>query len=377
MTAEVREEYETDVGRDHLTLLDDGTHTFPSMLEAIGAARSEIVLEMYWFDSDATGRKFAAALAERARAGVTVRVIYDSLGSLGVDEDMFESMRAAGADVREYHPLGPWRRRYRFGVANNRDHRKILVVDDRIGFTGGINLAHAWAPVSDGGSCWHDDMVRIEGPSAKILRSVFFETWALLGGTVPADVESRRSTPNAPIRILTNNSRKQRNEIRRAYLTEIRSAKRFVYITNSYFVPDLAVRRALRDAVRRGVDVRVLVAGESDVRAVFYATHHLYTRLLKAKIRIFEWTKTVLHSKTAIVDGEWCTIGTFNLDYRSWRSNEEVNAAIRDSGLAGAMRIRFDRDCNESHEVKLSEWRYRSLWERLLEQFYFLFRKLL
>ena len=341
---------------NRVTLLHDGARAFPSMLAAIRSATREVLLEMYWFGSDRTGRAFADALMERARAGVVVRVIFDAVGCIGTDRRMFSEMEAAGCVVHEHHPVAPWRARFRWAVLNNRDHRKILVVDGRVAFTGGVNLGDPWAAESEGGGGWRDDMVRVEGPAAIDFRGVFLRTWRRMVRDAHAEsrgIAARMSArPPAPseddpnelqsdgvgVSVLTTSFRRRRSAIRRFYLEKIRAARRYVYITNSYFAPDWTVRHALASAVRRGVDVRVIVPKVSDVPAVDYAGRRLFDWLLSRGVILYQWDRSVLHAKTAVIDDAWCTIGTYNLDYRSWRLNLEVNAAIEDAGVARAMR---------------------------------------
>jgi len=402
-------EHDIPVAGNTVTLLVDGEQAFPSMLAAIAGARTEVLLEMYWFQSDVIGQRFADALAERARAGLRVCVIYDAIGSLGVDEAMFDALRAAGAEVREYNPVAPWKNRWRIGTLNNRDHRKILVTDAEVAFTGGINIGLQWAPESEGGAAWRDDAVRIEGPAAVQLRVVFFETWRRLGGAPAPTLRAPRTTTEGviaasdaqrgaasdaqqgaasdaqqgsesargrqPVRALPSGHRRTRALIRSAYLHHIRRAQRYVYIANSYFIPDREVRAALIGAAARGVDVRVLLAGQSDVPAVYYASRYLYARLLGNGVAIYEWTKSVFHAKTAVVDGAWSTVGSYNIDHRSWRLNLEINVAIDGPEVAEAIRTRFLADLEVSSKVELAQFRFRSIAERFLEWFYYLFRK--
>ncbi len=370
------------VAGNKVTLLHDGAQCFPAMLDAIAAAKNEILLEMYWFHSDRTGTVFADLLSDKAREGVRVQIIYDAVGSWEASESMFDRMRAAGCDVHQFHPIAPWRKRFRVGVVNRRDHRKILVVDGRVFFTGGVNLGDPWAPPSEGGEGWRDDMIRVEGPAALQARAVFLETWTALGRPVLPRGEWRPSDDEIPgcesrVRVLTNFHRGDRVAIRREYLERIAAARRYVYIANSYFVPDRVVRRHLADAAERGVDVRVLVPGEGDVQAVFYAGRSLYDRLLSSGIGLWEWQRAVLHSKSAVIDDHWCTVGTYNLDHRSWRFNLEVNVAIRDAAVGRAMKARFEQDLSASVPVDPRTRRFRPLSERLLESFFYLFRKLL
>jgi len=366
-----------------VTLLHDGEQAFPAMLEAIEAAEREILLEMYWFGSDKVGRQFAEALSSRAKAGLRVRVIYDAVGSIQSDGRMFARMRAAGCEVEQYNPIAPWRARFRIGVVNHRDHRKLLIIDRRIGFTGGINLGDEWAPEDAGGGGWRDDTIRIEGLAVEQMRNIFVHAWQRIVEPRPGGKPSIPPVAEIPeeegsrVRVLANHYFGERRAIRRAYLNRIASAKRSVCITNSYFIPDLRIRRVLRQAAERGVDVRVMIPGKSDSFPAQYAGRRLYGRLLRGGIKLFEWQRSILHSKTAIVDGEWCTVGTYNLDYRSWRFNLEVVAAIEDAAVAGAMEQRFNEDLEQAKPISYEEWRRRPLLVRMLDSFFYLFRKML
>ncbi len=368
-----------------VTLLHDGEQAFPSMLEAIEEARSEILLEMYWFGSDHTGTAFANALAERARDGVVVRIVYDSLGSWETSRSLFDRLREAGCDVQEFGPIAPWRRQFRIGVVNHRNHRKMLIVDRRVGFTGGVNLGDPWAPVEEGGQGWRDDMVRIEGPAVEQMRAIFKNGWKRViepaspsrPSMAPPAADEFPDDANSKVRVLANHYFGERRAIRRAYLERIRSAKRSVYITNSYFVPDFRIRRALSQAAQSGVDVRVILPARTDVPAVYYAARNLYGLLLESGIRLYEWQGRVLHAKTAVIDGMWSTIGTYNLDYRSWRFNLEVTAAIEDEHFGHAMEKRFFADLEHAPSVDLAAWRKRPFKDRLVENFFYRFRKML
>ncbi len=370
-----------------VTLLHDGAQCFPAMLDAIEDARHEVLLEMYWFGSDQTGWRFANALMDKAREGVRVALIYDAVGSIEADSAVFEAMRAAGVRVIDYNPIAPWRRRFRIGVVNRRNHRKMLIVDRRIGFTGGINIADQWADESEGGEGWRDDMVRIEGLAVSSMRTIFLHAWNQLADEDDEDqAEPIEGEPpperfvaegDARVRVLANHFLGERRAIRSTYLERIRRATKSVYITNSYFVPDWAIRNALSQAASRGVDVRVLLPGESDVPAVSYASRHMYGWLLDHGIHMHEWGGNVLHAKTAVIDGEWMTVGTYNLDYRSWRFNLEVTVAIEDEQVGRAMNERFFLDLESARRVDERSHRYRPISDRVLEYFFYLFRKLL
>jgi len=366
------------VGGNVASFLHDGDECFPSMLAAIHEAREEILLEMYWFDSDGTGRRFADALSDRARAGVRVHVMYDAVGSITAEDVMFDAMREAGCDVVEYHPFAPWRSRFRFGKINNRDHRKMLIVDGRVGFTGGVNLSDLWSGSSSGGVGFRDDMVRVEGPVVADMRTLFFRTYRAHQGAEPC-IPMPRAAPvgNLNVAVLANDVFRERRRIRRTYLAEIVRATREIVIVNAYFVPDRQVRHALQAARKRGVKVRVMLPVESDVVAVRYATRRLYTWMLERGIEIHEWGQSVLHSKTAIIDRHWCTVGTHNFDYRSLAYNLEVNLAMRDFETAERLLDRVERDFAVSVPVSLEVWRARPLIERLLEEFFYRLRRFL
>ncbi len=367
------------IGGNVVTLLRDGAEAFPAMLEAIAGARRQVLLEMYWFDSDRAGRRFAEALASAAQRGVEVGVIYDSVGSFGANSEMFTDLEASGVQVLEYNPVLPWSRRFRFDRLTRRDHRKILVVDGQVGFTGGINLADAWLPEAEDGGGWRDDMVRIEGPAVSGLTRCFHSVWRRQRGERLVITGPRTSVVpgGQPVRVLGEAFFRNRRQIVRAYLKHLWSATSSAWLTNSYFVPDRSVLRALVAAADRGVDVRVLLPGESDVKIVQWASRAAWGRLMSRGVRIYEFQRNVLHAKTAVIDGRWATIGTFNLDHLSLRSNLEVNVAVEDERFAESMQRSFERDLAESREVDARQFRFRSLGDRLLEIVAYRFRKLL
>lgn len=375
--------FEAMVSGNRVTLLHDGEQAFPAMLEAIAKAERDILLEMYWFASDRVGRQFTDALVSKAEAGVQVRLIYDAVGSIQSDGRMFARLRDAGCEVLEYNPIAPWRARFRIGVVNNRDHRKLLIVDRKLGFTGGVNLGDEWAPEGAGGAGWRDDTVRIEGPAVEQMCDIFDYGWLRI--VEPQTVVRPRlqphvdsgDRPGSRVRVLANHYFRERRAIRQAYLRRIESAQRSVCITNSYFVPDGQIRRVLGRAVNRGAEVRVIVPGKSDVPVVRRAARKLYGRLLESGVQLYEWQSSILHSKTAVIDGRWCTVGTYNLDARSLRFNLEVVAAVEDAAVAGAMEDRFNEDLEHTTPVSYEDWRRRPLHVRMLDDFFYRFHRLL
>jgi cardiolipin synthase len=360
------------VGGNRVTLYHDGAACLAALLEAIRSAHTEILLEMYWFGSDATGMRFADALREQAEKGVRVGIAYDAVGSWETDRRMFDALRTAGCDVREYNPLRPFRWRWPWRVGNRRNHRKLLIVDGQLGMTGGVNLADPWAPVAQGGGGFRDNLIKVEGPAVTQMRAIFASTWrsALPHMPPPAAVGS------TAVRVLANDRRKNRRRIERAYLHAIRHARRHVLIENSYFIPSWLVRHALAKAVKRGVDVRILLPQVSDVPAVTFATRRSYQRLLERGVRLYEWGESVLHSKIAVVD-HWCTVGTHNLDYRSWLFNLEINVVIDDRIVADELAARIELAIASSTQVDARIWALRPLLQRLLEELFYRFRRLL
>jgi cardiolipin synthase len=369
------------VAGNRVRLLQDGGSAFPAMLEAINGAREQILLEMYWFDSGRIGRRFAAALHEALARGVEVGIIYDSIGSIGADPEMFDALERAGAGVMEFNPVAPWKRRFRLSRLTRRDHRKILVVDGAIGFTGGINIGDQWLPEEQEGGGWRDDMVLVEGPAVRGFVDCFRSTWRAVGGSPlersPAPFGAPIALPEAELQEGVRVLGHSRGEISHSYLSRIQHARRRVWIANSYFVPDRKVVRALCRAADRGVDVRILLPDRSDVPMTDWAGRHVWPRLLRHGVSLYAWTGGILHSKTAVIDGRWATIGTFNLDYLSLRMNLEVTAAFLDEGFGATMEAAFERDFERSYLVDPHAFRYRALGERLLEMIAYRLRKFL
>lgn len=373
------------IGGDQVRLLRDGVEAFPAMLEAIEIARKEILLEMYWVGADAVGAKFREALAAKARAGVTVRVIYDAVGSLGISPSFWQPLLDAGGEVREFHPVSPLRPTFELSRIEQRDHRKLLVIDGHSGFTGGLNLARAWLPLEDGGEAWRDDMIEVRGYVAEEMRTLFYKTWRRvwlrnlpldLGPmNVPRDLVPLSKRPQAKVYVLASLRRSRRN-LRREYLSRINRARVSIDIANSYFVPERSVRNALYRAVLRGVKVRVIVPAKSDVAVVQFAVEAMYEALLRHGVEVYCYPGPMMHAKTAIIDDHFATIGSYNLDERSRSKNLEVNVAVEDAPFATYVRKWFDRDIENATRLDLYEWRARPLVRRGIEYMAFALRKL-
>jgi cardiolipin synthase len=356
---------------NRITLLSD-SKAFTSMLEAIDSARKSVDLETYIFNSDATGREFGRRLMEKAAQGVSVRLIFDSVGSLGIDTAFLTQLRNAGVRFLEYHPLAPWRARWAW---SRRDHRKILVVDGRVAFTGGMNIAHEHASREAGGQAWNDAHVRIEGRAVRELDRLFRAVW--FNETqrwFPLEDVALPNPGDSWAWVAANQEFLHRHLIRRAYLNALRAARREICVANAYFLPDHGIARTLASAARRGVSVRVLVPGRSDHPTVWHAGRRTYDFLLRNGVRLFEWESSILHAKTAVVDGVWCAVGSYNMDHRSLRHNLEVNLHVLDTELAAQMKKKFEADLSSARELELAAWRQRPGLDKLRERLWYQFR---
>ncbi len=368
------------LGGTRAELLSDAALAFDAMIAAIDAAEHQILLEMYWFASDVVGWRFCEHLCAAAARGVRVTVLYDGLGSWDTDGVLFEQLRAAGVEVVEFGPIAPWRQRFAWSRLSRRDHRKILVVDARVGFTGGLNLSKHSLPKAEGGYGWRDDTVKVEGAAVGALAGCFWAIYRREEGRHsphPACSDVGAVSESMLVRVLAQDGPRRRTQIMRAYLEQIRGAKLRVWLKNAYFIPDRGVRRALTRAARRGIDVRVIVPKHSDVPIAKYAGQRTFAGLMRNGVRIFEWLPSVLHSKTAVVDGIWSTVGTFNLDHMSFRTNLEVNLAVLDETFAKKMEGTFLKDLESCTEIDPQAFKLRSLAERLVELVLYQFRRLL
>lgn len=356
------------VSGNKLTLFFRGADLYPAMAEAIENAKVSVNLETYIWGGDAVGRTFAELLSRAAKRGVRTRLIYDSVGSLDLEPETETRMRNAGVQILEYHPVAPWRPRWAW---NKRAHRKILVCDGKIGFTGGMNICSEHAPKSEGGQDWPDAHARVEGPAAHELERLFRAVWHKeTGRWFESDAPVGYAPGSSEVRVVGNHEILKRFVIREGYVNALRAARSDVAIANSYFVPDWRIRRSLTQAARRGVSVRVLVPGRSDVKSVWYAMRSTYASLLSRGVRIFEWQGPMMHAKAVVVDRHWCAVGSYNLDHRSLRHNLEANLQTQDADFAAELLRNFETGVAGAREVRADDWRRRPWTERALEQFF-------
>lgn len=335
---------------NQVRVLRDGDESFPAMVQAIRNAQRYVCLETYILRDDKTGWEFAAALADRARHGVEVSLIYDGFGSFGLGAEFLEHLTGNGVRLYEYHPVMPWRRGFDL---NRRDHRKQLIVDGDIGFLGGINIADEYRK-HDGVSAWRDTHLELKGPAVRQMLRLFTLTWLRQSGLPMHSERYRHVSPplgDTAVRIMGNRRHADRGSIKKEYLSAFSEARKSILITNSYFIPDSEIRKALQDAARRGVRVALLLAGKTDVQALQLATRHFYHRFLDGGLELYEWDQSTLHAKTAVVDDDWSTVGSYNLNWRSLFHNLECNIFVSDAAVAAEMQKMFWNDVANSKVI--------------------------
>ncbi len=380
-------------------LLQDGPATYDAMLAAIAGARDHINMETYIFDDDEVGRGFATALLAKRSEGVHVNLIHDSIGTASTPKAFFDRLRDAGVQVVEFNPVNPlsaWRRGVDWSP-NQRDHRKLLIVDGHTAFLGGINIssvysggsrtrlrrpppatgastpARADGPAVEPAPAWRDTDLQLHGPVVAGLQALFLASWQQQTGTAPVQRDYypplKVMGPHLVRALASAAGNDDDSPIYSTLLSAIGSAETSVAITIAYFVPDAQLLAALSDAARRGVDVQIILPSLSDSWLVFHAGRSHYDALLQAGVKIHERRGVVLHAKTALIDGVWSTVGSTNLDWRSFVHNQEVNAVVLGPAFGTQMQRMFDADLRLSDPVLLPAWQARAWSQRVKEQF--------
>jgi cardiolipin synthase len=345
------------LGGNRLRLFTRGDEAFAAMCQAIGEARTEVLVESYILKDDATGREFAARLAAAAARGVAVKVLADFFGSFATHSRFWAALRRSGVEARLFNPIFP-----QLWLQPFRDHRKILVVDRRVAFTGGMNIADEYGSSrrrSRRGP-WRDSQLRVEGPTAWDMAVVFSEAWKRSGGKI--HLSRLENPPEGPVRILTLDSRPGRGhgETAAVLAAVAAAARRRFWITNASFAPRHQALGHLGRAAARGVDVRLLLPGPTDVAIVRHAGHASFRRLLAAGVRIFEYRREVLHAKTLVADDFVSIAGSTNLDFRSFHFNAESNLVILDRDVGAVFAAVFEQDLAHSQEITTARWSRRS-----------------
>ena len=353
---------------NHVTALQNGVEIFPAMLEAIHAAKVSITFETYIYWSGEIGAKFADALAERARAGVRVNVTIDWVGSIKMEQELVDRMEDAGVHVERYRPLH-W---YNISRMNNRTHRKLLVVDGRIGFTGGVGIADQWQGNAEDAEHWRETHFRIEGPVVAQLQAAFNDNWIKTTGEVlngEAYFPPLAQAGGMLAHLFVASPSGGSESMHLMYLMAIAAAVRSIDLEASYFVPDELAIKALLAARQRGVRVRIIVPGEHiDSDAVRLSSRASWGPLLAAGIEIHEYVPTMMHTKLLIIDDEMVSVGSTNFDIRSFRVNDEASLNVYDHAFAAQMTAAFEQDLEKTRKYDYAMWERRPLREKLVEK---------
>jgi cardiolipin synthase A/B len=368
------------VSGNRIEVLLNGNETFPAMLQSIKRAKSTITFAQYLYEDGSIAYELANAFAERCRAGVRADILLDSHGSSKAPSDVIAIMKGAGCQVEYFRRVEaegiifPWKLlRY-----NYRSHRRVLVIDGQIGFTGGYGISEAWTGDGRTPEHWRDTNVRIEGPVVRFLQTAFAESWLEATGiAIGGDEYFPRLDPTgtATAQIVKSSPTGGSFQNYMLFLLSINSAKKSLLITNPYFIPDDVMTEALVEAAARGVRVVVLLPGESDSDLTYTASRSHYGPLLLGGVKIYEYKASLMHAKTIVIDGVWSTIGSTNFDNRSFALNQEVNLTVYDNGIAQRLEEIFQEDLKYSQPVTYEQWQSRSIFERLFEVFTFPIRE--
>jgi cardiolipin synthase len=370
-----------------VTLLIDGPATYDAMFKAMRSAKDHINLETFILDDDEVGRRFADVLLQKQEEGVQVNLLYDSVGSMATPSGFFQRLRDGEIQVREFNPINPTKMRGKDWMFNQRDHRKILIVDGKVAFTGGVNISNLYSSSLSGSlsseqkgdhiqHSWRDTDVQIQGPAVAEFQKLFLETWAREKGPE----SNRKYFPplkkegNDLMQVIGSTPGRMNRITYMMYVSAFTYAEHFIHLTTPYFVPDEQIIKALTNAAERGVDVKIILPGASDSVLLFHAGKSYYTRLLESGVRLYERrTDSMLHAKTAVIDSIWSTVGSTNMDLMSFQNNDEVNAVILSRDFATKMGDMFEEDLRESNQIHLEEWKKRPFTDRVKEWFINLF----
>lgn len=360
---------------NRVTALQNGAQIFPAMLAAIGSARRTITFETYIYWSGEIGAEFSAALSERARAGVKVHVMLDWAGSETIEAKYLEELKAAGVEVELYHPL----RWYNLARMNNRTHRKLLVVDGRIGFTGGVGIADQWQGRAQSKTNWRDSHYQVEGPAVAQLQAAFTDNWiktrseVLLGSNYFPKLKPMGDSLAQGFKSSVDGGSES---VRLMYLLSIASATKSIRLQAAYFVPDDLAIQTFVNARKRGVKIEIIVPGPvMDAKVVQRASRSLWGALLDAGVEIYEYQPTMYHCKVLIVDGVWVSVGSTNFDDRSFRLNDEANLNIYDAAFAAEQVQVFEEDKRQSRLMTRAEFKNRSGIGKFFDKLAGMFRR--
>ena len=353
---------------NRVTVLKNGSEIFPAMLEAIRAAEHSVDFATYVYWTGSIAPEFADALSERAAAGVEVNVLLDAVGAAKMERELIDQLEQAGATVAWFRPVRWWT----LNKFNNRTHRKILVVDGRVGFTGGVGIAEEWTGNCEDPEHWRDTHVRVEGPAVRDLLGGFLDNWAEATNRILSGPDHLPALDGfddgVQVQVTRSSAEKGSSDAEQLFYAAIACARERLWLTTAYFAPRRAFVDALCGAARRGVDVRILVNGPHiDRQLVRRSGQQTYDTLLACGARVFEYQRTMLHAKTLMVDSVWATVGSINFDNRSFSLNDELNLAVRDGSVVAAFEKHFLTDLDDAVELDLDTWRTRPLASRAKE----------
>ena len=360
---------------NRVKLLKSGRETFQTIFDSVASAKKIICVEFYIFSDDYTGKKLADLLKMKSEQGVKVYLLYDHFGSFFTARSFWSDLKKAGIKIRISHPF-QWSsaRSYIY-----RNHKKLLIIDGVRAFTGGVNIADEYHGHSGNKEeAWRDTVILLEGPIVSTLFDIFKKSWATWKGKpITWYAESSRLSHGVSVIPIFARSGRARRRMRRLYIQSINNAKKNILITTAYFIPGRRIMRALKRAAKRGVTLKLLLPGKTDVMSVKYAGMSYYTRLLRAGVQIYNYHGGILHAKTALFDGCWSIVGSTNLDHQSFRRNDESNVGVLDHGLGRVMTETFQKDLKESIRINPEEWARRPIYQRILERFFsFVIKKL-
>ena len=364
------------------TLLVDDPATYAAMFKAIQNAKDHINLETFIIEDDEVGHKFADLLLQKQAEGIQVNLIYDSVGSFSTPTAFFQRLRDGGIQVVEFNPVNPFKVHKKW-ILTHPDHRKILIIDGKVAIAGGINISSVYSSrlsgrreVEGAPLPWRDTDVQIEGPAVAEFQKLFLDTWQKQKG--PKLFERNyfpdlKEEGNALVRVVGSTPGQSNRITFIVYVSAITFAEHSVHLTNAYFIPDDQILDAFTDAAMRGVDVKIILPTITDSQLVLHAQRYNYSELLKSGVKLYERRNALLHSKTAVIDGVWSTVGSTNMDFWSLLSDDEVNAVILSREFAIEMEKMFAKDIAESDQIKWEEWKERPLLPRIREWFAHLF----
>ncbi|HEY6133042.1 MAG TPA: phospholipase D-like domain-containing protein [Rubrivivax sp.] len=360
-------------------LLVDGPATFGAMKAAIARAKGRVMLESYIVEDAGVAAEFADLLLRKASQGLSVALLYDAVGSLASEAAFFDRLAAGGVAVCKFNPINPLERPGAWGI-NHRDHRKLLVVDDEVAFTGGINISQVYSSGSSGRNRarsvdalkegWRDTQIELRGPVVAALARTFTATWVEQGcpGTLAPVRALPASAGQRVVQVLASDPRDASNRIYTTMLAAVRASRVSVHLTMAYFAPGDDMVQALCDAALRGVDVRLVLPGTSDAVLVLHAGRSYYRKMLDAGVRLYEMEHANLHAKTAVIDGVLATVGSSNMDWRSFVANSEINVVVLGDDFGQQVETLFERDAAASKPIDAQTWEQRPLRQRLLER---------